>query len=501
MFTLKDLQQIKSHGVLLEKVSADIKRFQTGFPKLKIKSPATTEKGIIQINKKDSEACIEYLKNAEIRGMAKFVPASGAASRMFKDMFSALDMLTSGKSLPEGSPGEILCENIDEFAFYDEKLFKKHGNGTNSKEILTSLLTASGLNYGAKPKGVILFHKYENEVRTAFEEHLVEAQDYLRDKENNVNIVVTISEEHLGLFESLWNKVKPEYEKRYGVKYNVTFTFQDSSTDTPAVNPDNTPFRTKEGKLLFRPAGHGALIHNLNELKEELISIKNIDNVVHEKLLPVTSFYKKVLMGKALEVRDTVYRHLNTLDSALQGEEDACDKLCEEIETFIDTVFCITFSDKKYGYERAKRLKTKLDRPIRICGMVKNEGEPGGGPFIIEEKDNSTGLQILESVQIDPGDESHVQAVKKSSHFNPVDIICCTYNYKGKKFNLLNHVDAETGFISQKSHEGKELKAMELPGLWNGAMSDWNTCFVEVPVETFNPVKVVLDLLKPAHRQ
>lgn len=310
-------------------------------------------------------------------------------------------------------------------------------------------------------------------------------------------------------------------KKKYGVRFDVEFTYQDKATDTVAVTPDNKLFLKEDGSILTRPAGHGALIYNLNNVKEELVSIKNIDNVCVERMLPTTVKYKKALMGRALQLRDRIYGYIYALDqiaaveivnpmsSVLQAyqalQEDVyatpdVQALCNEIEDFLKDELCIEMPEAKGCKERALALRDKLDRPIRVCGMVRNLGEPGGGPYIIREKDGSTSLQILESVQINPDDPKATEAMSKATHFNPVDLVCCLLDHNGRKFNLLEHVDENAGFISSKSYQGRELKALELPGLWNGAMSDWNTLFVEVPIETFNPVKAVLDLLRPAHQ-
>ena len=316
----------------------------------------------------------------------------------------------------------------------------------------------------------------------------------MKNADGTCNLTVTISPEHTELFKEAVAEVLPAYEKKYGVKYNITFTYQDKATDTIAVDEDNKPFRKADGGLLFRPAGHGALIHNLDKVKEELVSIKNIDNVAHEKLLPVTAEYKQVLMGVALELRDKVFDYLRKLDA------DPSVQLCNEIENFLDKTLCIQMPLAHSHEERVQMLRGKLNRPVRVCGMVRNEGEPGGGPYIIAGKDGCTSLQILESVQINPSDPGAMKAMSQATHFNPVDLVCCLLDYKGNHFDLPAYVDPEAGFISSKSFEGRALKALELPGLWNGAMSDWNTLFVEVPIETFNPVKVVLDLLRPAHQ-
>ncbi|MBO5596718.1 MAG: DUF4301 family protein [Bacteroidales bacterium] len=496
MFNQKDIQQIEERGAGVRQVKQQVEYFKSGFPWMKIVGPATPERGILVLDKNAVGDAVAYYNKAVIHGKSKFVPASGAASRMFKDMFSGLAALEEGKDLEADAPGARLAARIKDFAFYTPELFGEPAdNADYRKEVLRKLLKEDGLAYGTKPKGVLKFHRYPDEVRTAIAEHLVEAQQYMRNADGTCNLTVTISPEHRELFETAIAEVKPLYEKRYGVKYNIRFTFQDKATDTIAVDPDNKPFRKADGSLLFRPAGHGALIHNLNKVEEELVSIKNIDNVAHEKLLPVTAEYKQVLMGVALELRDKIFGYLRSLDQAPSVQ------LCNEIENFLDKTLCVQMPLAHSEEERVQMLRAKLDRPIRVCGMVKNEGEPGGGPYIIAGKDGCTSLQILESVQINRADRGAMEAMSHATHFNPVDLVCCLHNYKGGKFDLLQYVDPEAGFISSKSYEGRELKALELPGLWNGAMSDWNTLFVEVPIETFNPVKVVLDLLRPAHQK
>ena len=495
MFTPKDIRQIEERGATLKQIEEQIAHFKQGFPWMKIAGPATPQRGIRVLSADEAEAAAARYRKAEVRGKCKFVPASGAASRMFKDMFAGLEKLEAGEDLPADAPGAKLAARIKDFAFYDPALFGEPADSPAfRKATLGKLLRDEGLGYGAKPKGVLKFHRYPGEVRTAIAEHLVEAQDYMRGDDGVCRLVVTISPEHRALFEAAVAEVLPAYEARYGVKYDICFTCQDKATDTIAVDPANEPFRTADGALLFRPAGHGALIHNLNQVESELVSIKNIDNVAHEKLLPATSLYKQVLMGEAIRLRDRIFAYLNRLDEAPSAA------LCDEIETFLDAELCIRVPKTGDPAERLARLRAKLNRPIRVCGMVRNEGEPGGGPYIIEGKDGCTSLQILESVQIDKDNPAAMAAMSQATHFNPVDLVCLLRDYKGRRFDLLRHVDPEAGFMSSKSFQGRELKALEMPGLWNGAMSDWNTLFVEVPLETFNPVKVVLDLLRPAHQ-
>jgi len=431
---------------------------------------------------------------------------------MFKDLFSGREKLSCGESI-DGTPAAEFCKNIKRFAFYDGSLF----DSDSPEDILDKTLTDKGLDYGSKPKAVISFHSYpDGSKRTALAEHLFEAREYMRNSDGSANIVVTISPEHEQLF-------RDELESASQSDVKVELTYQDKATDTIAVDSENKPFRTENGSLLFRPAGHGALIYNLNRIDSELVSIKNIDNVASEKYLPLCSRYKKILMGKALELRDIIHGFLHALDEATgacirtytpypmipginpvgrDGEymSEEVQLLCNDIEEFLSGTLYIRMPHCEDCRTRVENIRKKLNRPIRVCGMVRNQGEAGGGPFIIEHKDGSTSLQILEGAQINKSNPAVVEALKNSTHFNPVDIVCCLKDYQGGKFNLPDYVDEETGFISSKSYQGRELKALELPGLWNGSMSDWNTLFVEVPLETFNPVKTVLDLLRPAHQ-
>ena len=501
MFNKNDLQQIASRGSCVPEIEKQLEHFRNGFPWMKIVGPATPERGIMVLSDEEAAAAAAYYDAADIKGKCKFVPASGAASRMFKDMFAGLAALEEGCDLAPDAPGARLAARIEEFAFYTEEMFgTPEDSAAYRKAVLSRLLGREGLNYGASPKGVIKFHRYADEVRTAIAEHLVEAQEYMRNADGTCDLVVTISPEHRQLFEAALAEVKDKFEKRYGVRYNVTFTYQDKATDTVAADEKNKPFRTDAGELLFRPGGHGALIHNLDKVEAEVVSIKNIDNVSHEKLLPVTAKYKKVLLGEALKLRDRIFGYLRRFDAITDADSDDAVQLANEVEKFLDKTLCVQVPLAHSREERMQILRAKLDRPIRVCGMVRNEGEPGGGPFVIAGKDGSTSLQILESVQVNKDDEGAMDAMKRATHFNPVDLVCCLRNYKGEKFDLLRYVDEDAGFISSKSYQGRELKALELPGLWNGAMSDWNTLFVEVPLETFNPVKVVLDLLRPAHQ-
>ena len=396
--------------------------------------------------------------------------------------------------------------NIEKFAFYDalddiclkneKKGIKELISENNYKAVVSNMLESKGLNYGQLPKGMLIFHKYEDGARTPMEEHLVEGALYAASN-GEANVHFTVSNEHMEFFEKKVSQQSDKYAKKYNINYNITFSEQKSSTDTIAANADNTPFRTTDGRLLFRPGGHGALIENLNDIDADVIFIKNIDNVVPDRLKADTIEYKQVIAGILVSLQKKAFEHLNTLDSGKYNHE----KL-EEIIRFVQQELCCRKSDIKHleDTELVIYLKEKLNRPMRVCGVVKNVGEPGGGPFLTYNQDGTVSLQILESSQIDKNNQEYMKMFTTGTHFNPVDLVCAVKDYKGKSFNLPDFVDKATGFISSKSKDGKELKALELPGLWNGAMSDWNTIFVEVPLSTFNPVKTVNDLLREQHQ-
>ena len=480
MLSEQQLQQIQARGVAVETFETQLENFKKGFPYLTIEAAATPAKGI-KVLSEDEQAKYIAAADSYAGNVCKFVPASGAATRMFKDLFEASDALKAGEKLKEGSPAAKFVENITLFPFFD------------AQNILNLTLYPKAWNYGSMPKGLIQFHKYEDGNRTPFEEHLVEGALYAKDKNGDVRMVVTVSVEHQKGFEELYAQVKEKYEKRFGCKYHVTFTNQQPSTDIVAVDMENKPFTKDDGSLLFRPGGHGALLANLNEIDADVLVIKNIDNVVKESLLDETIRWKKILVGKAVELQEKVFAYFKQL------EEKGADAHLAEIKAFMEEEFCVAVPQMSDA-ELVAVLKAKLDRPVRICGMVKNEGEPGGGPYVILGEDGTTSLQILEAAQIDKNNAKAMEAMKGATHFNPVDLVCAVKNCKGEKYDLSKHTDPKTGFISEKSFQGRALKAQELPGLWNGAMSRWNTIFVEVPVSTFNPVKTVNDLLRPEHQ-
>lgn len=509
MIAIEDKQTLKKKNISEIEFNQQLKRFREGFPFLQISQEATIEQGIFKFNEEEKALLLaeweNYITNPHT--IMKFVPASGAASRMFKDLYG---FLSADYIEPTTSFEKTFFTHITKFAFYEELNKKciqsKKNNGKNIDELIQAgeyklivevLLLEEGLNYGSLPKGLLNFHKYKDQTRTPFEEHLVEGAKYAATKSGIVNVHFTVSAEHQELFEKLFNQVEKFYENSLGVRYNVSFSEQKTSTDTVAVNMNNEPFRDDEGNIVFRPGGHGALIENLNDLDADIIFIKNIDNVVPDHLKEDTIEYKQLLAGVLVSLQSKIFKYLRLLDSGKYTHEQVL-----EILQFIQKKLCCKNPSTKHleDSELVLYLKEKLNRPIRVCGMVENVGEPGGGPFLAYNKDGTISPQILESSQIDIENKEYKEMFERGTHFNPVDLVCAVKDYNGNKFNLLNYIDSDTGFISQKSMTGKELKALERPGLWNGAMSNWNTVFVEVPLSTFNPVKTVNDLLRESHQ-
>ncbi|MGQ1909285.1 DUF4301 family protein [Marinifilum sp. RC60d5] len=516
MFSEQDLSQFESKGISKETIEEQIKNFNSGFPKMKLKKPATIDQGITKIKDEELEVYEEvYNKHSKSLSLLKFVPASGAASRMFKYLYDFLNTYQDTedeylKFLCNKGPESMynFFDRLEDFAFYGDlrnicieqdidldKMVEKN----QFKQILSMLLNHKGLNYGNLPKGLLKFHRYKHYSRTSFEEHLVEALNYTKNEDGEAKIHLTVSEDHKELFNNRFQKTKSTFEEKYKGSLKVDYSVQKPSTDTIAVDINNNPFRNEDGSILFRPGGHGALIENLNELDADVVFIKNIDNVVPDRLKETTYQFKKVLAGLLLEYQSITFNYLKTLEE----DNNISQEKLDEMSAFLEEKLCTLApaSLKKDNPEKLKKyLFEKFNRPMRVCGMVKNEGEPGGGPFWARNADGSVSLQIVEGSQIDKSDVRQKNILERATHFNPVDLICGIKDFKGNKFDLPKYVDKQTGFISEKSHNGADLKAMELPGLWNGAMSDWNTAFVEVPIITFNPVKTIFDLLRIEHR-
>ncbi len=499
MLTQQDLKQIAQRGISEEQIETQLKQFETGFPFLRLEAAAAVGNGIVAPNDGERKQYVEAWENYKTAGhrVVKFVPASGAASRMFKNMFAFVD---ADYEEPTTDFEKKFFADIEKFAFYDEldKACQKN-EGKTIKELLAekkfkpvaaNMLRAEGLNYGQLPKGMLLFHHYAEGPRTPMEEHLVEGALYAASK-GEAHVHFTVSHEHMEFFRKKVDEKADGYAKKFGVKYDITFSEQKPSTDTLAANTDNTPFREADGSLLFRPGGHGALIENLNEIDADVIFIKNIDNVVPDRLKPETVEWKQVIAGVLVTLQEKAFEYLRVLDGNPTAEQ------ISEIAQFVEKCLC---TNPKGNTVNAQYLRRKLNRPMRVCGVVKNVGEPGGGPFLTYNQDGTVSLQILESSQIDTNNEAYMKMFTQGTHFNPVDLVCAVKDYQGKPFHLPDFVDKTTGFISSKSKGGRELKALELPGLWNGAMSDWSTVFVEVPLGTFNPVKTVNDLLREQHQ-
>ncbi len=502
MLNNKDLEQIKERNVTEEQVERQVAQLKRGTAFVKLIRPATINDGILRMsNEQVEEMNHAFDEDKQYYHFTKFVPASGAASRMFKDLFAFIENGVDSKFT------EIFFAHIHSFAFFEDlnqAVTKLYGMDIDKMlsegrkvDVVKALLLDEGLGYGKLPKALLKFHHYDGFNRLALEEHLVEAALYASNNDGTAYLHFTVSPEHEKPFKDTVEKLISIYEQKYNIQYNITYSCQKPSTDTVAIDADGNLFRDSDGKLLFRPGGHGALIENLNDLAQEIVFIKNIDNIVPETRIETTVTYKKVLAGLLLRLQQQTFDYLNILDGG-----DVTDDELSEIITFAREKLMIdipVFVEQYDRYEKTDFLYDILNRPMRVCGMVKNEGEPGGGPFWVKNANDEVSLQIIESSQIDHGKDDQEVIFRASTHFNPVDLVCGCWNFKGEAFNLTEYVDPTTGFVSNKSKDGRELKALELPGLWNGAMADWITLFVEVPIETFNPVKTVNDLLKPMH--
>ena len=508
MLTENDKKILTQRGITENAIDEQLNRFKTGFPYLKLANSATVGNGILRLDERTETEAIrrwnQYL--ADGGNVLKFVPASGAASRMFKSLYAFIN--SADEKPAPGSDVDKILDNLDRLPFINELnevLINKTGqdaislkNAARFKEIISAIVNPDGMNYGNLPKGLLSFHRYPNgRVRTPLEEQMYEGVQTVAGVDKIVNLHFTVSGSHRELFNKKIAQIKPLLEKEYGVKFNISLSEQKPSTDTIAVNPDNSVFRDENGNMVFRPGGHGALIENLSDLNATVVFIKNIDNIVPDSERADTIRYKKVIGGILIETHDTITRYYELLQNGNYDRSklmEMIDFLENRLSTYYDGLK--EMSDK----EIAEYLKSKFNRPLRVCGMVVNEGEPGGGPYLAYNQDGSYSPQILESTQIDMTDSAAVSLLSTATHFNPVDLVCYLKDFNGKSFNLKEFVDENTGFISEKSSNGRELKALELPGLWNGAMSDWSTVFVEVPPTTFNPVKTVNDLLRPVHQ-
>ena len=505
-FSATDKNQIEDHDLTIPQIEKQLAGFRSGYSPVKLIAAATTDKGIISFSRKEQQNLVNFFdENASDYLIARFVPASGAATRMFRDLFAAIEAINNNRDILPAA--DKFLKNLKKFAFYDElkSVMKKSGQDVEAllaksdwMPILNAVLKKDGLNYASKPKAFIPFHRYEGFTRTALEEQIYEGLTHAVGYNNTLNIHFTISPEHLGEFKSYTQRILAELKDKSDIKIKISHSFQQKSTDTIAVDMENNPVRDYSGRLVFRPGGHGALLQNLNSIKAEMVFLKNIDNIVPDWHRADTIWFKKVLGGCLMQLVNDIHAYLIMLDDGNVEDADLNEMISfAENNLFIEVPEWIYKADQ---FEKMDFLFGVFNRPVRVCGMVKNEGEPGGGPFFVEDSSGNISLQIVESSQVDTSNAAQKRILLSSTHFNPVDVVCWKNNFRGIAFDLNEFADPDTGFIAKKSFEGKDIKAMELPGLWNGAMADWNTVFVEVPLSTFNPVKEINDLLREMHQ-
>ncbi|HEA31273.1 MAG TPA: DUF4301 family protein [Leeuwenhoekiella sp.] len=513
-FTKEDIQEIEAHGLTKAQVEEQLSIFKNGVPNVRLIAAATVGDGIQQLSEDKEVAYIQRYEHIDTDvELLKFIPASGAATRMFKTIYQFLEDYDSKQesidafvTRTDNEEMRRFFENLENFPFYDEirNSFQENHSKSDLKTddqvrlaFVQKMMDEDGANFGNRPKGLLPFHNYESYLVTAFEEHLYEAAAYAENR-NRAKLHFTVSPEHEEAFKKQFETIHSAVSGETDVNFNVTYSSQKPETDTVAVTEDNELYRKPNGKLLFRPGGHGALIENLNDVDADLIFVKNIDNVLTKDNIHILSRNKKILAGLLLELQGEAFKFTKALKEDTLNEDKV-----QEIAEFLERDFSVKLSD---GYKsldlaaKKQQLLKILDRPLRVCGMVKNEGEPGGGPFWVANKEGNVSLQIIESAQIEKNDKEQSEIFQNSTHFNPVDIVCGVRNYKGEKYKLTDYVDPDLAFIASKTADGNKIKALELPGLWNGGMAFWNTIFVEVPLETFNPVKTVNDLLKTAHQ-
>ncbi len=514
----QDIRQIEAHGLTPEQVRQQLRLFARPRRYSRLSRAATVSDGIHRVPPADYDQYLNRQAAAARQGrFTKFVPASGSATRMFElllhyyyrvdpDLKTAVD-----KELSQGSHRAreflVFHDCLPQFAFYAElqATFATNGNSLGDlladrdyREILRQILTEAGLYYQDLPKALIKFHDYGTASRTPLEEQLVEAAAYVQDGDGRCRLHLTILPRHRKLFQWFLDRIQPALEECFGCRFDVTFSFQHPGTDTVAADADNRPFRNPQGHLVFRPGGHGALLENLEELQGDLVYIKNIDNVVPDRLKEPTTLWKKILGGLLVGFEAEVHQQLRQLaqNSSNRGV------LMTALEFVRERLaLAVPLTILEWPEDLAKDYLTRvLNRPLRVCGVVENQGEPGGAPFWVLEEDGSLSLQIVEKAQVDLADPEQQAIWETATHFNPVDLVCGLRDEQGLPFDLSEYVDHEAVFISRKSQKGRELKALELPGLWNGSMARWLTVFVEVPISTFNPVKTVFDLLRPEHQ-
>jgi hypothetical protein len=517
-FTEADLEQMEQMGITEEEARRQMAILEKGQRWAALERPCTPGDGIEVLDPEDQERFIILWKEEADKGrLSAFVPASGAATRMFaflQRIKNQVERVTLDKTADKfGQSSEdyrefrVFIESLEEFAFFEPlaELMGKAGVSLQEKlqvgvynDILDFLLEPRGLNYSSRPKALTPFHRYSDHYRTALEEHLVESAHTVRDQEQRCRVHFTVAPENQAEVEAHGREAAAQHSERLGVQYELSFSAQSGATNTLAVDLDNKPFRKLDGNLLFRPGGHGALLENLNKLEGDIVLIKNIDNVVTDERRDVVVRHQRILAGVLLEVQHEIFNYLRMLKAGSLGVNDV-----QEVLHFVANRLNPSMEEELLSCgeeERIARLFRLLNRPLRVCGMVVNRGEPGGGPFWAKDPSGRLSLQVVEQAEIDKGSPEQVAILESSTHFSPVQIVCGLRDFQGQLFDLRQFVDPAAVFISRKSEEGRELKALELPGLWNGGMAYWNTVFVEIPEETFNPVKTINDLLRPGHR-
>jgi uncharacterized protein DUF4301 len=516
-FSKKDINLIENMGLTEAQVYSQISIFQKGTPYVTLNRPCTVGDGIKRFSPDlIKQALASYSQKAVKKQLLKFIPASGAASRMFKILIQAHTDYALSRGLKQARPPNKskkdkdlldVMKNCHRFAFFKDLKTSLSKNGLNADSliktldfypILNHMLTDQGLNLPALPKGLIKFHFYGDHARTAFEEHLVEAAGYVKTQKNDCCLHFTVSPEHYNRFKAFYHKIKNNYAHQFNANFHVSFSTQKNDTNTIAVDLDNRPYRLADGSLFFRPGGHGALIENLNHVDADIVFIKNIDNVAHDRFKPEMSQWKKILCGHLIYLQERIFNFLSQLQN-----DPITPELVQKTSEWIEKELCIHLP-KNDGADSLEKNRATLihllNRPLRVCGMVPNVKEPGGGPFWVEDEKGNLSIQIIETSQIDPADHQQQVILNNLTHFNPVDIVCGLKDVQGKSFDLSKHIDHQAVFIAHKTQNGKNLKALEYPGLWNGSMAYWNTVFVEVPLITFNPVKQITDLLRETHQ-
>jgi len=512
-FSSSDFIQIYERGIPFENILKQLEIFDNGIAKSNLVSPATIGNGILSLSEADFLEKASFFDNQKEKlKIKKFVPASGAATRMYKFLTAFLndfdikrETINAYINRKNDKELAIFIVSMEKFPFFeaiDKKLreiypdFESLDRDYKNYYFIKLLLSPDYYNSANKPKAVLPFHQYKTHIANPIEEHLNECIHYATSEKVS-NLHFTVSEIHQNLFYKGVDEVIEKIEEPSGVKINIGYSYQSKSTDSITIDENNKLVKDKNDNLIFRPGGHGALIENLNNLDADVIFIKNIDNVIQNHI-EKTTLYKKALAGVLVEMQQKVFSYLKAID-----QNEIQENHVEEVVLFLKEKLNIEMSNdfNKFTFEnKIYKIKEILNRPIRVCGMVKNEGEPGGGPFWVMNDKGVISLQIVETSQVDLTNKKQQTILAESTHFNPVDLVCGIKNYKNEKFNLLQFVDQNTGFIVEKSVDGKAVKNYELPGLWNGSMANWLTVFVAVPLITFNPVKTVNDLLKAAHQ-